>query len=354
MRALAHPVMRHRVLTNFHAESEGVTTDQIIDRLLGRRARAEVGDVAMERRDSAGTVDARRPVRGPVRPGADRQPRAAGAHGRGRLHQRPPPRAAPRLLARLRRAPRLRARRRPAPRGLARVRADRSLLREAVRGRLERQLRGGARRLDLDALRRRGGVTQARLRPVPGGVAALLLAPAARPRGARHLRRRASLEYVPPSARHLEFALYALDRVGDAEAGLAGRRRCSRSPSASRRRGIVVVISDLYDEPEARRAGRAAAALPAGTTSSCSTCSIPAEIDFPFDEAASFEDLESGDRMPIVPEALRERIPRARAARTSAELGRLFTDSRIDYALFNTVGAARPRAVPLPRRRASA
>ena len=34
VRALAHPVMRHRVLTNFHAESEGVTTDQIVDRLL--------------------------------------------------------------------------------------------------------------------------------------------------------------------------------------------------------------------------------------------------------------------------------------------------------------------------------
>jgi MoxR-like ATPase len=34
VRALAHPVMRHRVLTNFHAESEGVTTDQIIDKLV--------------------------------------------------------------------------------------------------------------------------------------------------------------------------------------------------------------------------------------------------------------------------------------------------------------------------------
>ena len=34
VRALAHPVLRHRVLTNFHAESEGVTTDQIIDQLL--------------------------------------------------------------------------------------------------------------------------------------------------------------------------------------------------------------------------------------------------------------------------------------------------------------------------------
>ena len=34
IRALAHPVLRHRVLTNFHAMSEGVTTDQIVDRLL--------------------------------------------------------------------------------------------------------------------------------------------------------------------------------------------------------------------------------------------------------------------------------------------------------------------------------
>ena len=34
IRALAHPVLRHRVLLNFHAESEGITTDEIIDQLL--------------------------------------------------------------------------------------------------------------------------------------------------------------------------------------------------------------------------------------------------------------------------------------------------------------------------------
>ncbi len=34
IRALSHPVLRHRVLLNFHAESEGITTDQIIDQLL--------------------------------------------------------------------------------------------------------------------------------------------------------------------------------------------------------------------------------------------------------------------------------------------------------------------------------
>jgi MoxR-like ATPase len=34
IRALAHPVIRHRVLTNFHAQSEGITSDTLVDRLL--------------------------------------------------------------------------------------------------------------------------------------------------------------------------------------------------------------------------------------------------------------------------------------------------------------------------------
>ena len=38
IRAMAHPVLRHRVLTNFRAESEGVVTDKIIDELLERVA----------------------------------------------------------------------------------------------------------------------------------------------------------------------------------------------------------------------------------------------------------------------------------------------------------------------------
>ncbi len=34
IRALAYPVLRHRVLLNFHAESEGITSDQIVTQLL--------------------------------------------------------------------------------------------------------------------------------------------------------------------------------------------------------------------------------------------------------------------------------------------------------------------------------
>jgi len=34
IRSLAHPVLRHRVLINFHAQSEGMTSDMIVDKLL--------------------------------------------------------------------------------------------------------------------------------------------------------------------------------------------------------------------------------------------------------------------------------------------------------------------------------
>ena len=34
IRSIAHPVLRHRVLTNFRAQSEGVATDSIVDDLL--------------------------------------------------------------------------------------------------------------------------------------------------------------------------------------------------------------------------------------------------------------------------------------------------------------------------------
>jgi MoxR-like ATPase len=34
IKALAHPVLRHRILTNFHAESERITPDSLVDQLL--------------------------------------------------------------------------------------------------------------------------------------------------------------------------------------------------------------------------------------------------------------------------------------------------------------------------------
>ena len=141
------------------------------------------------------------------------------------------------------------------------------------------------------------------------------------------------IEYVPASAKHLDFALYALDRIGEARAGSLERPLLSMTERL-RRRGIVAIISDLYDEPDAV----AEAVKPLrfrGHDVIVFHVMDPAELDFPFAEAASFEDLETGDRMPIVPDALRDQY-RALVRQHVETLGRLFMDSRIDYALFDT------------------
>jgi len=152
---------------------------------------------------------------------------------------------------------------------------------------------------------------------------------------------RTVIEYVPPSAKHLDFALYALDRIGGrvARAPASPREGLLRPPLLTaterlRRRGIVVVVSDLYEEPEAV----ADAIRPLrfrGHDVIVFHVLDPAEREFPFDEASSFEDLETGERLPIVPEALRAEYQALVKAHIET-LGRLFVDSRIDYALFDT------------------
>jgi len=47
VKAVAHPVLRHRVITNFNAESTGVSSDKVIDRLLEEvPARSQGDDIA--------------------------------------------------------------------------------------------------------------------------------------------------------------------------------------------------------------------------------------------------------------------------------------------------------------------
>jgi MoxR-like ATPase len=44
VRAVAHPVLRHRVITNFNAESSGITPDKVVDRLLEEVPERRPGD----------------------------------------------------------------------------------------------------------------------------------------------------------------------------------------------------------------------------------------------------------------------------------------------------------------------
>ncbi len=72
----------------------------------------------------------------------------------------------------------------------------------------------------------------------------------------------------------------------------------------------------------------------------------PAEIDFTFDDAASFEDLESGEQLPVIPDALREqyRAMVQRAHRGAHEQGQRATRG-LQPAEYR--GAARLRALQL-------
>jgi uncharacterized protein (DUF58 family) len=141
-------------------------------------------------------------------------------------------------------------------------------------------------------------------------------------------------DFVPPSGKHLPAALHALDRMkvgGAGELGVPLRAAAEQF----RRRGIVVVISDLYAEP--------AAALDAvlqlrnrGNELVVMHLLDPAELEFPADdELGSLEDLESGDTVAVVPAALRTEYRGLLAAHV-AELARLAASHRVDYALFDT------------------
>jgi hypothetical protein len=56
----------------------------------------------------------------------------------------------------------------------------------------------------------------------------------------------------------------------------------------------------------------------------------PAERTFPFDEAATFEDLETGDRLPVVPAALADRYRALHAAHVEG-LASGLGGSGVDY-----------------------
>jgi uncharacterized protein (DUF58 family) len=141
------------------------------------------------------------------------------------------------------------------------------------------------------------------------------------------------VDFVPPGARRLDAILHALDRVGEGRRGEL-RRPLLKAVEVSRRRGILVVISDLYEEPEAVR--RAVSALGhRGSDVIVFHLLDPSEVRFDFEEATAFEDMESGERLPVVPARMRERY-RALVQEHVSALARLLGQGHIDYTLIET------------------
>jgi uncharacterized protein (DUF58 family) len=142
--------------------------------------------------------------------------------------------------------------------------------------------------------------------------------------------------YVPPSAKHFDVMLHTLDR---AEPVRAGRLRAPLDKIAEhfKRRSVVALISDLYEEPdEILEAIKPYRFL--GNDIMVFHVLDPAELDFPYKDASRFQDLETGEEVPIVPESLLKQYRELIAAHVDA-LRTKFSEIRVDYTLINT---ARP------------
>ncbi len=140
------------------------------------------------------------------------------------------------------------------------------------------------------------------------------------------------VNYVPPSLRHLDVLLHTLDR---AEAGAQGSLEpLAQMGETLSRRGLVLLISDLYAEPESvlrsvnglRHRGQDVVVF---------QVLDPAELTFPFEKASSFRDLETGEEVPVVPAKLRDDYRALMNAHLEA-LEKLFTANQVDYALVDT------------------
>jgi len=141
------------------------------------------------------------------------------------------------------------------------------------------------------------------------------------------------VSYVPPSAKHFNVLLHTLDRAK------AERRGEMTVPLANmaehfKRRSLIVLVSDFYEDP--------AAVLEAikplhflGNDLIAFHVLDPAEIDFGYDDASSFQDLETGEQIPVVPESFRDEYRRLIQNHIES-LKTKFSEVRIDYMLANT------------------
>lgn len=141
------------------------------------------------------------------------------------------------------------------------------------------------------------------------------------------------VEHVPPSAKHLDTVLHVLDRLQPARPGSL-REPLHRMAEHFARKGMLVVISDLYEEPDA--IVEAVGPLRSrGSEVIVFHLLDPAELEFPFQDASAFEDLETGEQIPVVPEALREEYRRMIRAHVDAIAERC-KGARIDYTMLET------------------
>jgi uncharacterized protein (DUF58 family) len=152
--------------------------------------------------------------------------------------------------------------------------------------------------------------------------------------------------HVPPSAKHFNVLLHTLDRARPERPGRL-IKVLEAAAEHFKRRSIVVLISDLYENPadllEAMKPYRFL-----GNDLIVFHVLDPAEIDFPYKDASRFQDLESGEQVPVVPEVfakeyrrmVREHIAAIAAKCSEARIDylQLTTNQPLDEALYHYLG----------------
>ncbi len=287
----------------------------------------------------------RRALRRSQGPRPHQGPGAARAQRRRRLHQRPASRAVLRRVDRLRRAPRLRAGRRHPARGLEAVRAHRRYFVKQYEADTNANLCRAARRLEVHGVRERRGDASCSTASFLAASLAYL---------SHRQRDRVGIVTFDEDDRHARAAVgQALQRAAaharsrEARASRAGCSACSTSwPSTSSAAPSSSLISDLYENPadllEALKPYRSL-----GNDVIVFHVLDPAEIDFPYTDASRFQDLESGEEVPVVPEVFAEQYRQMMKEHIEA-LTTKCSESRIDYLQLDDVAAARRGAVQLP------
>ncbi len=140
---------------------------------------------------------------------------------------------------------------------------------------------------------------------------------------------------LPSSSRtgHLRAMLLTLDRLSPGRTTNVSKPLHQLADSLSKR-GMVVLISDLLDDPEEVIRGLKHFQF-RGTDVIVFHVLDPDEIDFPFERVTRFEDLETSEEVSAVPGAVRSHYVKEMAAlidRYRRELG----GAGIDYQLLRT------------------
>ena len=149
------------------------------------------------------------------------------------------------------------------------------------------------------------------------------------------------VDVVPPSVRHLQLLLYTLARAKSKGTSQLVHA-IERLGLMTTRAGIIVLVSDCYESPEA--IGRSVDTLRVrGHDVIVFHLVDPAERDLPGDMPATFEDAESGELLPLRPGELRTKYQSLvtahqlalskRIAAAGADYVRVDTDQPLDRAL---------------------